>query len=201
MINLLHGTIKDIKDQVLVLDIGPIGFEVYVANSLLFNVNDTVNLFIHLQWNQEQGPTLFGFQTETDKQIFQLIIGCSGIGPKIALAILNQLGASAFLHAIQTDNEEMLSKVSGIGIKKAEQMIVHLRHKVKKLFELGISIDKSSVQARQQWNDIINALESLHYSRPEINKVMKYLTETCTDPAVPFEHLMRKALSFLSKPM
>lgn len=201
MISLLHGTIKDIKDQSLILDIGPIGFEVYVANSALFNVSDTVDFFIHLQWNQEQGPTLFGFQTETDKHIFQLVIGCSGIGPKIALAILNQLGASIFLQAVQTDNEEILSKVSGIGTKKAEQMIVHLRHKVKKLLGAGITIDKSSVQAGQKWNDVINALESLHYSRSEINKVVKYLTATYTDPTVPFEHLIRKALAFLSKPI
>lgn len=199
MISLLHGIVKNIKEQLIVLDIGPIGFDVQVANSALFNIGDTIELFTHLHWNQEQGPSLFGFQTETDRQVFQLVIGCSGMGPKIGLAILNQLGAAPFLQTVQTDDEERLSKVTGIGPKKAEQMIVHLRHKVKKLFASGITLDTAAVHAGQQWNDVINALESLNYSRPEINRAMKRLSEEHTDAALPFEQLIRKALAFLSK--
>jgi len=199
MISLLHGTIKDIKEQLVVIDSGPIGFDVQVANSALFKIGDMINLFIHLHWNQEQGPSLFGFQSEVDKQIFQLIISCSGMGPKIGLAILNQLGTDTFIQAVQTDNEKTLSSVSGIGSKKAEQMIVSLRHKVKKLLSSGIEIDTSSVKTGQQWNDIINALESLNYSRTEISRAMKHLSEDCKETTIPFETMMRKALSYLSK--
>jgi len=198
MISLLHGIIKKIKDQLIVLDCGPIGFDIQVANSALFKIDQTIDLFIYTHWNQEQGPSLFGFQAELDRQVFQLIISCSGIGPKIGLAILNQLGASTFLQAVQTGNEKALSNVSGIGAKKAEQMIVHLRHKVKKLFSSGMVCDKQAAHAGQQWNDIINALESLHYSRGEINKAMKHLSQEHKEQAIPFEQLMRKALAFLS---
>lgn len=199
MISILHGTVKNSKDQLIILEIGSIAFEVQVATNSLFTVGDSVVLFIHLHWNAEQGPSLFGFKTELDRSVFQLIISCSGMGPKIGLAILHQLGASTFLQAIQTDNEEILSKVSGIGSKKAEQMIVHLRHKVKKLFASGIDVDTSSIHQGQQWNDVITTLESLHYSRSEINNTMKHLSECCSDTAIPFEHLIRQALAFLSK--
>ena len=118
---------------------------------------------------------------------------------KIGLAILNQLGTDTFIQAVQTDNEKTLSSVSGIGSKKAEQMIVSLRHKVKKLLSSGIEIDTSSGKTGQQWNDIINALESLNYSRPEISRAMKHLSEECKETVIPFETMMRKALSYLSK--
>jgi len=199
MINFLHGTIRETKEQGIVLDIGPMGFDIQVANSAVFKTGDTVDLFTHLHWNQEHGPSIFGFQSEIDKQVFQLIISCSGMGPKVALAVLHQLGAATFIQTIQTGNEEILSKVSGIGPKKAEQMIVHLRQKVKKMLSGGITIDSTSIQAGQQLNDVINALESLNYSRPEINKAMKYLSEECAYTTLPFEQLVRKALSLLSK--
>jgi len=199
MISLLHGTVKERKEQLLILDIGPIGFEVSVATSALFNVGDVIDLYTHLHWNQEQGPSLFGFQTELDRQVFQLVISCSGLGPKIGLAILNQLGSSAFLQAIQTDDEQRLSKVTGIGTKKAEQMIVQLRHKVKKLFNSGIELDATAVQSGQLYNDVINALESLSYSRQEINKAMKHLSDEKSECTLSFEQLMRKALALLSK--
>jgi len=198
MISLLHGTVKEIAEQEIVLDCGSIGFEIQVPDSSLFTIGNTIDLFIHLHWNQEQGPSLYGFKTVPDRQIFQLIISCSGMGPKIALAILHQLGTPTFLQAIQTDDEQTLSRVSGIGSKKAEQMIVNLRHKVKKWLSSGATIDIASVQAGQQWNDLINALESLHYSRPEINKAVKYLSKNQVGQ-LPFEQLMRKALAFLSK--
>jgi len=199
MINSLHGIVKECKEQLVIISMGPIGFDVHVASSTQFNKGDTVELCTHLHWNQEQGPTMYGFQTETDKQVFQLVISCSGLGPKIGLAVLDQLGATSFLQAIQMDDEKRLSKVTGIGAKKAEQMIVQLRHKVKKLFAKGIQLDSSAVQSGQHWNDVIDALESLNYSRHEVNNAMKQLSEEKNEQTLNFEQLMRKALSLLSK--
>ncbi len=198
MISLVHGIVKEQKEQVLIVDIGCIGLELHVARSSLFTKGDTVELYTHLHWNQEQGPCLFGFQSETDRRVFQLVISCSGLGPKIGLAILNQLGSNAFLQAVQMADDQLLSKVNGIGIKKAEQMIVQLRHKVKKLFNEGIELDEAAT-AGKQWNDVINALESLSYSRQEINSAMKYLAAEHSASSLPFEQLMRKALAILAK--
>lgn len=199
MISSLNGIIKSCKEQQVVISIGPVCFEVHVANSSYFTPNEATELFTHLQWNQEQGPALYGFQNETEKQVFQLLISCPGLGPKIGLAVIDQLGAATFLQIIQTGNENALSKVTGIGIKKAEQIIVQLRHKVKKLLDSGIELDNSEAQTSQQWSNVINALESLGYSREEINKVMKHLSEERNIQSLTFEQLMRKALAFLSK--
>ena len=134
----------------------------------LFIVDKQQKIYAYLHWNQEHGPALYGFQKELDKVVFLLIIGCSGIGPRIGLAILADLGAQEFLDAIYTGNEKSLSKVSGIGAKKAEQVIVHLKHKVDQLLKSGITVASSGEHA--QWSMVTDALYALNYSRSEITQ-------------------------------
>ncbi len=138
----------------------------------------------------------FYFTTELERSVFLLIIGCSGIGPKLALALLAQLGAESFLHAIQTSNEKALSSVTGIGSKKAEQIITLLRHKVAKLAKISGTVTGSTIT---QWDDVTQALISLNYTRNEIATTMRYLGETYGDVSLPFDQLIRHALSFLAK--
>jgi Holliday junction DNA helicase RuvA len=150
-----------------------------------------------LHWNQEQGPSLFGFATEAEKVIFLLLIDCPGVGPKIGLAVLAHMTPATFLRAIQSGNDEALSQVNGIGAKKAEHLIVHLKHKVAKLIEAGLDAEEGG-QANQ-WQTVIEALNALNYSRPEINRALKHLHESYADKTYAFDQLLRQALSFLSK--
>ncbi len=111
--------------------------------------------------------------------------------------MLNELGPQGFLDAIQMSNERALSKVSGIGIKKAEQMIVQLKHKVGQLIKSGIEISDAGHLA--QWHMVTEALESLNYSRVEINQAMHHLKKEDMSGKQSFDYLLRQALSFLSK--
>lgn len=197
MINYISGTIKELKDQSVVVDIGSLGIFLSVPTSIKFHQGQKVCLATYMHWNQEQGPSLFGFEHEFERTVFILIIGCSGIGPKIALAILAHLGAQGFLEVVSSGDERALSKVNGIGPKKAEQIIVQLKHKVSQLISSGACCyDDSKAKA---WQEVSQALESLNYTRTEISQAMQYLTAHHAGADLPFDQMLRQALSFLSK--
>jgi Holliday junction DNA helicase RuvA len=197
MINNLAGTVKEIKDQAITVDIGALTFQVAVPQESMFKPGAAVNLHIYMHWNQEQGPSLFGFQDELEKAVFLMIIDCSGIGPKIGLAVLSSMSPQHFLEVIQSGNEKGLSKVNGIGAKKAEQMIVQLKHKVAKLLDSGVEVSGSAQLTH--WQNLTQVLESLNYSRGEIAAAMKHLRDSEPQINAPFDQMMRRALSFLSK--
>lgn len=197
MITCLTGTIKEIKEQSLTIEVHGVGFVLSVAKSEGFIVGKALMLYTYLHWNQESGPALFGFETELERAIFLLVTACSGIGPKIALSVLKNMQPSMFIKAVQTSDEKALSSVPGIGAKKAEQMIVQLRHKVEKLLESGIIIKDDKALAH--WTTINDVLTSLHYSRTEINAALSYIKESELNQSATFDQLLRQALSFLSK--
>lgn len=197
MIYTITGVIKAQYDQALLIDIGSIGLLVQVPQGSNYQVDSIITLHTYFHWNQEQGPSLFGFASDIEREVFLLIISCSGIGPKIGLAVLAQIGSQSFIRAIQQENVAALSKVSGIGAKKAEQIIVQLKHKVAHLIKLGVQLDDGG--DIESWHTIGEVLESLNYSRNEINLVMKHLKQEYPNTQLPFDQLMRHALSFLSK--
>ena len=197
MINSISGVIREITPTAVVLATGPIGFDIQVPSSQSFNIGKTVTLYTHLHWNMEKGPNLYGFLSTIEKEVFLIITSCSGLGPRIALAALSDLGATGFLTAIQMGNEEMLNKVNGIGAKKAEQMIVQLKHKVAKLVTSGV--DFGNAKQLISWHEVTQALESLNYSRMEINRTMNHLKKSTKETDISFDKLLRKALTCLSK--
>lgn len=197
MIDILCGTITHIVDDAITVMTGGIGLRLQVPHVQTCTPNTAVTLYVYMHWNQEQGPSLFGFSNELDRQVFLLIISCSGIGPKIALSILSSLGSSGCVHAICQGDDKALSKVPGIGTKKAEQIIVSLKHKMQKLVKSGVELeDISSLQQMHELNDV---LTSLNYSKREIDATLHWLAEQPVSEPVPFDKLMRQALSFLSK--
>jgi len=197
MIHMITGVIKAQYDQAIMVDIGTLGFLVQVPQNAGLEVGSTVSLHTYLHWNQEQGPSIFGFNTDVEREVFLLIISCTGIGPKIGLAVLAQLGYQAFIRAVQQEDILALSKVSGIGAKKAEQIIVQLKHKVARFIKSGVQLDDEGQSA--SWNTVTEVLESLSYSRTEISLAMKHLKQEHPNTQLPFDQLMRHALSFLSK--
>lgn len=197
MIRTITGSVQTVTDQDITLTIGAISFSIQVPNPQQFQKDAQVELQTYLHWSQEQGPSLFGFLRELERTVFLLFINCSGIGPKIALAALSQLGAEQVLCALQTSNEKALSQVSGIGAKKAEQIIAHLKHKAQKI---TIFPDATvSPASMTEWTNVSQALSSLNYTRVEIMNAMQHVRQTYTDPSVSFDKLMRHALSFLAK--
>ncbi len=197
MIATISGTITSIAEQHIVVQQAGIGFELFVATPTSFSINQQVTIQTYLHWNQENGPTLYGFNSIIEKTVFLLIISCSGIGPKIGLAVLNHLDPATFVQAIVEENIKVLSSISGIGAKKAEQICVALKHKVVKFLKDQPDLTASSTSL-STWKDLTDTLTSLGYSPAEIKSATNFLKESGVDASTPFSNVLRKSLAFLS---
>lgn len=199
MIDLINGLITACEPhRIVILVNNALGFGVNVPNENRFALNQSVSLLIHFHWNADNGPTLYGFETLEERQVFQLIISCSGIGPKIGLAALHHLSASTILSAIATNDVKILSSVSGIGTKKAENIIVQLKDKAEKLLLENPSLTQDNCAARDV-TEVTQVLISLNYSRQEIGAALDYVKGQPDYKNLAFDGFLRKALSFLSK--
>ncbi len=197
MIATLTGIVKNIGENEIIIEQAGIGFEVFVATPLSFAVGQQAYVQTYLHWNQENGPTLYGFHHDLEKTVFLLIISCSGIGPKIGLAILNHLEPAAFLQAIIEENLKVLSSISGIGAKKAEQICVALKHKVAKLLKEQPAVAAGSASLTA-FKDLTDTLTSLGYSPAEIKSAINHLKEQQIDATTPLSTILRKTLAFLA---
>ena len=196
MISLLKGVIENIGSKSITLMVSGLGLEVFVPFPSQFEKGKEATIFITLNWNQDHGPSLYGFATQTEKKLFELVVSCSGIGPKIALSVLRDLTPDQCIEAIEKEDASIFNKVSGIGKKKAEHMIVVLKHKMSP--ELEVVADSEISSFTKSWKDVSSALSSLNYMSSEIQAARAYVQKQNLERD-SFDVLMRCALSFLSK--
>jgi holliday junction DNA helicase RuvA len=197
MIATISGIMTALGEQHIIIEQSGIGFEIFVATPTAYTLQQQITLQTYLHWNQENGPTLYGFNSHIEKTVFLLIISCSGIGPKIGLAVLHHLDPATFLQAILEENIKILSSISGIGAKKAEQICVALKHKVAKLLKDQPDLTSSSTTL-SNWKDLTDTLTSLGYSSSEIKAATNFLKESNVDAATPLSTILRKTLAFLA---
>lgn len=195
MISLISGSIIDVQSNLVVVAQAGIGFQCFTTQASQYQKDQKVTFFTYMHWNQDQGPSLFGFQSQLEKQTFMLIISCSGIGPKVALSILEQIDPSGFLQAVIENDVKSLNNLKGIGTKKAEQLCLSLQSKAKKLVDKHPSIQNGSLG---MWKDIEETLSSLNYSPAEVKQVSSQLKKDGA-AQLSFDHILRKALTLLAQ--
>ncbi len=199
MFGYIKGSVEEISGALVVVEVGGIGFQLAMPNTASLTIGKVATISTYMHWNQENGPSLYGFVSALEKTVFTVIISCSGIGPKIGLAVLGTLSPNQFLQAVAQQDIKTLSSVNGIGAKKAEQMLVALRHKVAKLFDSGIVGVQTDGGAAVHWKDLTEALGSLNYSRTEVQHAVHYLREQKIETELSFDQLLRGALSYLAQ--
>jgi holliday junction DNA helicase RuvA len=197
MIASISGIITHLNDSKMVLLQGGIGFEMSCPSARLMQVNTTIQLYTYLHWSQENGPSLYGFSDLLQKDLFLMLIDCQGIGPKLGVSMLEQTEPMQLLQLISQENTAGLSKIKGLGAKKAEVLCMHLKDKVSKLLTLHPQLN--SVAGLGVWNDLHDTLISLNYSTFEIKQATAMVKETVAGQTVPFDLLLRKALQVLAK--
>jgi len=197
MLYSLTGTIIHIKENKIVLQYSGLCFELFCPQAASLLLNQETTLLTYLHWNQEQGPTLFGFKDILDKEVFLSIIDCSGIGPKLGVAILETMNAQDFLQIIAQEDSKALSSIKGLGSKKAEQLILHLKGKVEKIVSKHPITEKNKAIAA--FSDLHQTLTSLNYSPTEIKQTTTILRQETAGKDIPFDLLLRKALILLAK--
>jgi len=199
MIERVRGTVIRHADREITVMVRGIGFGIGVARATSFPLNKEVTVYTYLHWNQEKGPLFYGFATELERQVFLLIIDCPKIGPSIALHVLAQCSPKEVLEFIASQNEVGLSRLNGLGPKKAEQIIMCLKNKVSALIAHGSIAVEGAGDTFVHWQHVQEALGALNYSKQEIARALQFLRKTYDSQPIPeVSVLIRRALGFLS---
>jgi Holliday junction DNA helicase RuvA len=177
MIGRLTGNIVHKDQKYIILDVNGVGYKIATIIDIIskdHKENSEITLWTYLSV-RENALDLYGFSSQRELEFFELLITISGIGPKTALGILNVASIEALESAIQTSDTSHLIKVSGIGKKVAEKIVLELKDKVEK-----ISHTPESRNAMRENADVIEALKSLGYSQNESRDALKELPKTIT---------------------
>lgn len=191
MIAHLTGTIIQKTDKSLIISVGGVGYQVFVSTDILSRspaIGETIELSTYMSV-RENAMDLFGFETIDEKHFFELLLSVSGIGPRSALSILSIAPMTTIKKAIGSGDTSYLTKVSGIGRKTAEKIVVELRDK---LSALGHNDESGSLRGE---SDIIEALQSLGYSLNDSRNAVKQVADT----TVGTNERIKEALKILGR--
>jgi len=191
MIANINGTVQQIGEGYLIVQVGGVGLRVSVPNTVLENVDAVgraIMLYTHLHL-RENNVALFGFVSKDERELFDLLLAVSGVGPKLALAVLSTLSPDVLTGAVAREEPDVLQRVSGIGKKTAERILFQLRDKLK-VDQLPAGL----MQLSDLDAEVIAALTSLGYSVVEAQAAVQRLPR---DSTMKLEERIRLALSGL----
>ncbi len=188
MISYIRGEIIELGDKHAVIDIGGLGYKVFVTADTLhvLKFGTEATFWTHLAV-RETALDLYGFTTKKEKDFFELLITVSGIGPKSALNILTLVSSESLAGAIRNGSTSHLVKVSGIGRKTAEKIVLELKDKLGSLQGEEMSVGMSSDM------DAIEALKALGYEANDAREALKQIDREITDTGKK----VKAALKFL----
>jgi holliday junction DNA helicase RuvA len=196
MISMVVGTVvAKSLDRVEVMTAGGIAYEVAIPLQLVESlpaVGGNVTLHTHLVV-KEDGWQLFGFGTASDRTIFRAVLGATGVGPALALALLSTLSAERLVRAIRERDVVTLQTVPRVGRKKAEQMILDLADKMP---DVGAPSAAARASASE---DAIRGLMSLGYARPDADRAVRAALDNGASPGAAAPELIRAALKHLQR--
>jgi Holliday junction DNA helicase RuvA len=174
LIGFLRGTLVVKQPPVLVLDVNGVGYELSAPMSTFYElpaVGDEIMLLTHLLV-REDAQVLYGFINEDERLLFRSLLRVSGIGAKIALAILSGISAEGFVHCVRSEDTATLIKVPGIGRKTAERLIVEMRDRIGSTPE-GTATANAMSSAGKSVEEAYGALVALGYKPAESTRLLK----------------------------
>ncbi|MBM3894597.1 Holliday junction branch migration protein RuvA [Candidatus Dependentiae bacterium] len=195
MIEKISGKVVGSSGRVVHIEVSGIAFGVQCARPEIHAQGSFVSLQTTLIWNQEKGPLLYGFADDLEKQLFSMLISCPKIGPSIALQALSQMTPYECISAIGRGDAKALSSLHGIGAKKAAQIITDLQEQCAALRVVSSATGDTGAAGHNVRIEVAQALESLGYTRPEINQAFSSLGQ---DDSLSFDQLLRSCLKNLS---
>ncbi|MEW6286918.1 MAG: Holliday junction branch migration protein RuvA [Chloroflexota bacterium] len=189
MIATLRGEVTQIEDNALILEVGGVGLRVFVPAPLRtkLKAGEAAFLFTHLIV-REDALTLYGFESQADRELFTILLGVDGVGPKVALNVLSTMTLDAVQRAVFADEADLLSRVPGVGKKTAQKMALHLKDKLKPtdaLARVAAMSDKDS--------EVLAALTALGYSVVEAQAAIQSIPKDAPDDV---EERLRLALGY-----
>jgi Holliday junction DNA helicase RuvA len=191
MIARLSGTIWSVGQDQVTVRVGGIGLQVHVPTNVLAQLDGAgqpVDFFTHLHVRENE-LTLYGFLTEDEMALFRLLLSVSGVGPKVALAMLGAVSPEALRQAVVREEPALLSRVPGIGPKTAKAIIFHLKDKI---IPTGMAAAPLLSDADAE---VIAALTALGFSLVEAQTALQSLPR---DEELPVEERVRRALAYFA---
>jgi holliday junction DNA helicase RuvA len=189
MIATLRGEISQIEDNALILEVGGVGLRVFVPAPLRtrMKAGEVLMLYTHLVV-REDALTLYGFESRGERELFNILLGVDGVGPKVALSVLSTMTLDAIQRAVFADEAEILSRIPGVGKKTAQKMAIHLKDKLKPMDALtavAAMTDRDS--------EVLAALTALGYSVVEAQAAIQALPKDAPEDT---EERLRMALQY-----
>ncbi|MBM3818753.1 MAG: Holliday junction branch migration protein RuvA [Acidimicrobiia bacterium] len=200
MIAFLRGRVLDKQPNKIVVDVQGVGYEVHVPLSTYYDVGDEgsdVTLRIHTHV-REDALQLYGFLTALEQLVFERLIGISGIGPRLAVAVLSGSDTRELVHAVQRADVARLTRIPGIGKKTAERIVLELKER---FAELAVTAGAGAAAAPSTGDrlrdDLLSALRNLGYHRPLAENAVDATLRASPSPT--FEDALRAALRELMR--
>ena len=189
------GKIDKIYNNIIILDVNDIGYEIYIPESDIYtlNIGEMVKIYTYLHVREDE-MKLFGFKSSESLEFFIKLITVSGVGPKAAIGIISKVDTESLCVAIATENVSALKSVPGIGPKMAQKIIFELKDKV-----LKEKVDEIQNKVKEKTNpnfeEATTALEVLGYTQKQIKEVIEKID--IQDDSV--EDIIRKVLKQMQK--
>lgn len=198
MIALLTGTIAHKSPDHIILDVNGVGYRVQIPFSTYYELPEVGMVSLHIHTSvREDAIQLYGFRTRLEKSFFQMLIGVSGVGPKLARDILSNIQPAPLAQALMQGDIQKLSTIPGIGKKTAERLILELKEKVYKLdLSSAPAAEPRQIPAEDIVDDVVSALLNLGYKEPQVRKAIGGLNAA---PGVTLEDLLKQALKVLMR--
>lgn len=202
MLAYIKGSLEIKNNDYIVIDVGGLGYKVNMSKKALNNVGnigDKIKVYTYYRV-REDDISIFGFNTNEELRMFELLLSVSGIGAKVALTILSNIEITEFALAVITDDVNKIVKIPGIGKKTAQRIILELKDKLKAQ-ELAEAEEQTGIkESKQEENnevqeEAIAALQILGYTKKDIEKAFTKLA----NKNVSVEELIKKGLTILSQ--
>lgn len=195
----IKGSLEIKANNYVVIDVSGIGYKVFMSGSNIDKIGDignNVKVYTHY-YVREDNISLYGFLTDEELRMFELLISVSGIGAKSAIAMLSEITPTDFALSVISNNVTKLTKIQGIGAKTAQRIILELKDKLKT--EQAIEKQDTKIQKviaeETNYEEAISALQILGYNKKEIEKTLEKLDLT----GLLVEDIIRKALGVLGR--
>jgi len=191
MIAALKGKLQALGSEWAIVNVGGIGFKLFMPTSTLAalgTIGEEVELHTHL-YIREDNATFYGFATPEELGLFQTLIGVSGLGPKLALAMLSAMGTEKLAMAIASGSADLLAEIPGIGKKTANRLILELKEKI------GAGWLAAPAELAEENADVLAALTTLGYS---VREAAPAIAAIPPDQGLTLEEKIKLALGYFT---
>jgi Holliday junction DNA helicase RuvA len=199
VIALLSGRVLDKQPNRVIVDVGGVGYEIHVPLSTFYDVGEpgaqvSLRTYLHVR---EDTLQLYGFLTELERQVFERLIGISGIGPKLGIAVLSGMDTRELVTAVQRGDVARLTGIPGIGRKTAERIVLELKDRLTQFVPAAAVGAPTASAADRLRTDLVSALQNLGYHRQQAEKAIDATLKE--NPDITFEHAVRASLRELMR--